>query len=147
MIHLNIRRAKKHFEKLKDFLSQAGSFFKALCLTKTCFDDRNSKSLLYQLPQYTVIHQHESPSHKSGRGRGGISMSIHDSLNWKSRRHLDINTKNVESLSIELISKYLKNTIMSTIYRPPDGDFKVFNPIQDGLFQGCSQMGAGGGLL
>ena len=78
MIHLNLRSAKKIFEKLKDFL--------------------------YQLPQYTAIHQNRSPSHKSGRG-GGISMYIHDSLNFKSRRELDINTKNVESLSIELISK------------------------------------------
>ena len=30
MIHLNIRSAKKNFEKLKDFLSQTGSFFKVL---------------------------------------------------------------------------------------------------------------------
>ena len=34
MIHLiNIRSAKKNFEKFKDFLSQTGSFFKVLCLT------------------------------------------------------------------------------------------------------------------
>ena len=54
-------------------------------------------------------------------------MYIHDSLNFKSRRELDINTKNVESLSIELISKNSKNTVLSTIYRPPDSDFKAFN--------------------
>ena len=35
MTHLNIRSAKKNFEKLKDFLSQTGSFFKVLCLTET----------------------------------------------------------------------------------------------------------------
>ena len=58
MIHLNIRSPKKKSEKLKDFLSQTGSFFKVLCLTETWFDDRNSESLLYQLPQYTAIHQH-----------------------------------------------------------------------------------------
>ena len=83
MIHLNIRSAKKNFEKLKDFLSQTGSFFKILCLTETWLDDRNSESSLYQLPQYTAIHQNKSPSHKSGRG-GGISMYIHESLNFKS---------------------------------------------------------------
>ena len=71
MIHLNIRRAKKNFEKRKDFHSQRGSFFKVLCLTETWLDDRNSEILLYQLPQYTAIHQHRSSSHKSGRG-GGI---------------------------------------------------------------------------
>ena len=54
-------------------------------------------------------------------------MYIHDSLNFKTQRDLDINTKNVESLSIELISKNSKNTVLSTIYRPPDGDYKTFN--------------------
>ena len=83
MIHLNIRSAKKIFEKLKDFLSQTGSFFKVLCLTETWFHDRNSERSLYQLPQYTAIHQNRSPSHESGRG-GGISMCIHHSLNFKS---------------------------------------------------------------
>ena len=126
MIHLNIRSAKKIFEKLKDFLSQIGSFSKVLCLTETWFDDRNSESSLDQLPQYTAIHQHRSPSHKSGRG-GGISMYIHDSLNFKYRRELDVNTKNVDSLSIDLISKKSKNTVLSTIYKPPDSKFNAFN--------------------
>ena len=54
-------------------------------------------------------------------------MYIHDSLNFKSRRELDINTKNIESLSTELISKNLKNTVLPTIYRPSDGDFKAFS--------------------
>ena len=54
-------------------------------------------------------------------------MYIHDSLNFKSRRELDINTKNVESLSTELISKNSKNTFLPTIYRHPDGDFKAFS--------------------
>ena len=98
---------RKIFEKLKLFLSQTGSFFKVLCLTETWFDDKNSESSIYQLPQYTAIHQYRSPSHESGRG-GGISMYTHDSLNFKSQRELDINTKNVESLSIELISKKIK---------------------------------------
>ena len=126
MIHLNIRSVKKNFEKLKDFLSQTGSFSKVLCLTETWFDDRNSESSLDQLPQYTAIHQHRSPSHKSGRG-GGISMYIHDSLNFKYRRELDVNTKNVDSLSIDLISKKSKNTVLSTIYKPPDSKFNAFN--------------------
>ena len=64
--------------------SLAGSFFKVLFLTETLFDDRNSESSLYQLTQYTAIHQHMSPSYKCGWG-GGTSMYIHDSLNFKSR--------------------------------------------------------------
>ena len=56
MIRLNMRSTEKIYEKIKDFLSQTGSFFKALCLSESCFDNRNSESWLYQLPQYTAIH-------------------------------------------------------------------------------------------
>ena len=65
--------------------------------------------------------------HGGGGGGGGISMYIHDSLNFKSQRELDINTKNVKSLSINFIPKNSKSTVLSTIYRSPDGDFKAFN--------------------
>ena len=49
------------------------------------------------------------------------------SYNILNAESLDINTKNLESPSIELISKNSKNTFLSTICRPPDGDFKAFN--------------------
>ena len=55
-------------EKLKDLPSQTSSFFKVLCLTEYWFNDRNSESSLYQFPQYTAIHKHRIPSHKSGQG-------------------------------------------------------------------------------
>ena len=63
-----------------------------------------------------------------------ISIYIHGSLKFKSRRDLDINTKNVESLSIELISKNSKNTVLSTIYSRPDGGFKAFNTFLKGIY-------------
>ena len=65
MIHLDINCAKKNFEKLRDFFSQTGSFFRVILFRETWFDDRNRESSLYQLPQYTTIHQQTSPSHKS----------------------------------------------------------------------------------
>ena len=63
-----------------------------------------------------------------------ISIYIHGSLKFKSRWDLDINTKNVESLSIELISKNSKNTVLSTIYSRPDGGFKAFNTFLKGIY-------------
>ena len=61
-------------------------------------------------------------------------MYIYDSLNFKSRRKLDINMKNVESLSIEVISKNSKNTVLPTTYRPPHGAFKAFNTFLKDLY-------------
>ena len=92
-------------------------------LNETWFDDRSSESLLYQLPQNTVIHQHRNPCHKSGRG-GDISMYIHESMNFKSERDLDVNRKC--GVSINRIENS-KNPLLPLIYRPPDGDFKAFN--------------------
>ena len=99
MKHFNIRSAKKNLKNSRTFfLKQTQTaLLKVLCSTETRFDDRNSESSLYQQPQYTTIHQYRSPSHKSGRG-GDISMCIHDSLNFKFRKDLYINTKNVESI-------------------------------------------------
>ena len=62
LTYLNIRSAKKNFEKPKDFLSQTVSFF-GVCFNENWFSNGNSESLFYQLPQYTVIHQYRSPSH------------------------------------------------------------------------------------
>ena len=46
MIYLNIRSAQKNLEKLNDFISQTGPFFKVLCLTENWFYDRNSENSL-----------------------------------------------------------------------------------------------------
>ena len=63
-----------------------------------------------------------------------ISIYIHGSLKFKSRRDLEKKKKNVESLSIELISKNSKNTVLSTIYSRPDGGFKAFNTFLKGIY-------------
>ena len=56
MIDLNTESAKKNFEKLKDFLSQTGSFIKVLCLNESWFDNRNSESLRHKLSQYSAFY-------------------------------------------------------------------------------------------
>ena len=68
MIHLNTRGAKKSFQKTQGFSLSNRFFSEVLCLTETLFDDGNSESLLYQLTQYTAIHQHRSTSQKSDQG-------------------------------------------------------------------------------
>ena len=72
----------------------------------------------WQKRQYSHVHQHASLT--------CISTYVYDSPNFKSQRNFDTNTKNVGILSIELISKNSKSTVLSIIYRLPDGDFKAF---------------------
>ena len=86
------------------------------------------ESRKFALPAATMHSYSSTQESFSKKWWRWCKQHIHDSQNFKSLWNLDINTKNVESLSIEFISKNSKNAVPSTISRPPDGDFKAFNP-------------------
>ena len=99
--YLNIRSAKKNFENPKTFfLKQSLSldfyvFLKVGSMTETVkdyFTSSHNTQLFINVGVLLVKLVKE----------GDMSMYIHDSLSFKSRRDLDINI-NIESLSIELI--------------------------------------------
>ena len=46
---------------------------------------------------------------------------VHKNLSFKIRHGLSINRKDAESLSIELISNTVGNTLFSVLDRPPNG--------------------------
>ena len=104
-LHLNIRSMKKNFESFKLFLSNFDFDFSIICFSETWLDDSFSLSQsLYELPKYKCIHQV-----RSYRKGGGVSIYIHNSLNFKPRPDLRINNFDVESLSIELLCKKRKH--------------------------------------
>ena len=72
---------------------------------------------LIQLPGYNVLHQ----IRKNRRG-GGISIFVHESLSFKRRQDLDINSEAVDSISTGILNKKCKNIILNTIYRPSNGN-------------------------
>ena len=99
--YLNIRSAKKNFENPKTFfLKQSLSldfyvFLKVGSMIETVkdyFTSSHNTQLFINVGVLLVKLVKE----------GDMSMYIHDSLSFKSRRDLDINI-NIESLSIELI--------------------------------------------
>ena len=101
VLHLNIRSMKKNLESFKLFLPNFNFDFSIICFSETWLDDSFSLSQsLYELPKYKCIHQVRS----YGKG-GGVSIYIHNSLNFKLRTDLSINSFDVESFSIELLCK------------------------------------------
>ena len=83
--------------------------FKEICLTETwCTDDPTNKTL-FNLENYTSVNQ----VRKHGRG-GGICAFIHNSLTFKSRSDLAINSNYIESLAIEIINK--KEKMLSLVH-------------------------------
>ena len=83
----------------------------------------------YDLPNYTSNHQK-----RSDRKGGGVSAYIHNSLNVKTRPDLSTNCGDIESLTLEIISEKTRNTIVSVLYRPPNGHFEHFENFLTNFF-------------
>ena len=83
----------------------------------------------YDLPNYTSNHQKRS-DHKGG----GVSVYIHHSLKVKTRPDLSTSCGNIESLTLEIISEKTCNTIVSVLYRPPNGHFEHFENFLTNFF-------------
>ena len=123
LFNLNIRSISKNFESLKSLLHDLKFTFKAICLTETWHQgiDLHSNSK-YRIPGYNLIHQ----ARKSGKG-GGVCIFVHESLHFKTRSDLAINCEDCESLSIEIVNNCSrKNVLITTMYRPPAGNFEAF---------------------
>ena len=57
-LHINIRQMNKNFENFKLFLSSLGFTFSVIRFSETWLDERSiSNKSLYELPNYTIIHQ------------------------------------------------------------------------------------------
>ena len=96
VLHLNIRNLRKNFEDFKELYKTLNLKFSIVCFSETwADDDKLENDSLIQLPGYNVLHQ----IRKNRRG-GGISIFVHESLSFKRRQDLGINSEAVESLSI-----------------------------------------------
>ena len=97
--------------------------FSIICFSETWCDD------LIILPNYTSNHQK-----RSDRKGGGVSVYIHNSFNVKTRSDLSTNYRDIESLTLEIISEKTRNTIVSVLYRPPNGHFEHFENFLTNFF-------------
>ena len=88
-----------------------------------------SNKSLYELPNYTSIHQ----VRKQNRG-GGVSMYIHQSTEFKIRNDLSINFDNVGSISAELLFENRKNTTFNVLSRQPKGQIEPFEKFSKETF-------------
>ena len=113
----------KNFANSREYLSHVKSNFSIIALTETCCcDDKADKNSLWQLPDYTAIHQIRNNDQK----REGIASYVHNSLNYKIPKNKNIINNDIECLNIEIVSKTSKNVIISCIYRLPRGDAHKF---------------------
>ena len=58
VLHINIRSMNKNFEKLREYLSHVKENFSIIALIETsCSNKKADKNSLWQLPNYTAIHE------------------------------------------------------------------------------------------
>ena len=122
ILHLNIRSIKKNFDNFKKILCSLDFTFSVICFSETWFDKLDS--FTYDLPNYTSIDQK-----RSDRKGVGVSIYIHNSLNFINRPDLSINCDDIESLTQEIISDNTRNTLVNVLYRPPNGQFETFESL------------------
>ena len=117
VLHLNIRSINKNFDKFKMFLSDQNFSFSIIHFSETWLNDSSVGSSNYELPNYVNVHQIRN-LYKGG----GVAIYIHKNFEFKIRDDLSINSKDIESIRVELL--YEKRRQNKTIWKP----FK--NPFQ-----------------
>ena len=105
--------------------------FKIICLTETWSKDQHmAQNSLFNIPNYSIIHQ----DRKNDKRGGGVCIYIHNSITYKERHDLSLCDDDSESHCVELIDKTSKNIIITTIYRPPNGKIKPLKNYLKNLF-------------
>ena len=93
--------------------------FKIICFSEKSCDDLDN--ITYDLPNYTSSHQK-----RSYQKAWGVSLYIHNSLNFETRPDLSTNCGDIDSLTLEIISERKRNIIVSVLYKPPNGHLDHF---------------------
>ena len=95
VLHLNIGNLRKNFEDFKELYKTLNLKFSIVCFSETWADgDKLENDSLIQLPGYNVLHQI-----RKNRRSGGMSIFAYESLSFKRRQDLGINSEALESLS------------------------------------------------
>ena len=126
VLHLNIRSINKNFKR---FLSNLNFSFSKICFSETWLNDSNVDNSNYELPNYVSLHQIRN--HCKG---GGVSVYIHTNFEFKIRNDLSINSKDIESIGVELLYEKRRNTLFNVVYRPPNGKIEPFENFLKILF-------------
>ena len=116
MCHLNIRSLPEHFIEFTAYIEHLNIDFKIIALSETWLKPHH---IDYIIPSYNI----ENELRIKRRG-GGVSLYIHNSLQYKVRHDLKIGNdqETINSVFIEIdknTTNTKRNLIVGCIYRPP----------------------------
>ena len=126
--HLNTRSILNKHDLIKIQLEQMG--FEIFTFSESWLTEYVNDDLIH-IDHYNLIrldrNWNEGRSKMPKRG-GGVGAYIHEDLvyNAESYATYNVSKKHIECLWVEIIRKHAKNIIIGIVYRPPDGNVKMF---------------------
>ena len=129
LLHANIRSAAQNLKRFEAYLANLDHRFKILAITESWLKDHNAS--LYNIDEYSAEHRC-----RPIRGGGGVSLYVHNSMEYFLRDDVSVNNNVLESLFIEIPTNQAcktKNIIVGVVYRPPDTDMNNFNHYLESL--------------
>ena len=117
VLHLNIRSMSKNFESFWGFLDSLCFSFSVICLSETWCQAHETSNSNLQIPGYVSLHQ----TRKNRRGEG-LCIFLLESLSYKVRTDLAVNSSAMECLCVEVVNKNSKSIVLNLTCRPPNGD-------------------------
>ena len=128
ILHLNIRSVPLHFSEFLCYLDTVDLEFKIIALSETGINNHHAV--------YNITHYNLEMDHRHKRRGGGVSLYIHNILQYKIRKDLVIGDV-VNSVFIEIIrssTNTKNNVICGCVYRPPFMSVKFFNELLELFF-------------
>ena len=105
VLQINVRSMQKNFEKFQEFFKTLKFNFSAVCLSETWCDSIDStKNSNYRLHGYKSFHQT-----RDGRKGGGLCIFLRNTLSYKIRSDLNMNSDAIECLCLEISTKTSKS--------------------------------------
>ena len=121
LLHLNIRSLRSNLDDFHTLLEESKHSCNVICLTETWLNDHEFKiNSNYHLPIYKGIHY----KRKTNKRGNGVLMYIRNGVSYKIQNDLCISDGDREIITIELLTKSMKNIIVSYCYKPPNGNWK-----------------------
>ena len=127
----NIRSLNANYDQFEIFLGDLDYSFSALVLTESWLS--NDISHLFKFNNYSSHHSLRQPDKRGG----GVSAFINDKFVSKTIDSCTINLPFIESLFINITYKN-QNVILACVYRPPNGDIKLFTEKLMQMIQSCN---------
>ena len=117
---MNIRSIPKHFSDLKAYLANLNHSFSVIGISETWLQDK--------VPSYPLANYGLELDYRTHKRGGGVSLYLHESLQYKSRKDLFIGGE-TNSVFVEVDKSSLnidRNIIIGLIYRPPNSSISSF---------------------